>query len=78
MQYANESLGTDIQYDDGTREHTNLNHARWQPSYEGASATIGFTGVYNHHVPQDYDADEYFTVNNIMSFWCPKTHSDIY
>ena len=28
MQHADESLGTDVQYDDGTREHTNLNQAR--------------------------------------------------
>ena len=77
MQYATEELGTDIQYDDGTREHTNLNHTRWQPLYENASATIGFTGVYNHHIPRDDDADEYFTVHNVMASWCPKTHSDI-
>ena len=37
MQYPHDG-GHDIEYDDGCREHANLNHRRWKPIYESAHA----------------------------------------
>lgn len=76
MQYPTEALGTDIQYDDGTREHTILSHGQWRPLF-ARTDTIGFTGVYDHVIHMDDTGEEYFTIGNVMASWCPKTHTDI-
>ena len=49
MQYPNDG-GHDIEYDDGCREHTNLNHRKWKPVYE---ATHAVTALYTHMSHED-------------------------
>lgn len=75
MQYSHVDKGTDIEYDDGSREHTNLNHCRWKPIYDNTHAGIGYTGMYDRDIAYDWMSDDYF-IGNIAA-WCPKTHTDI-
>ena len=70
MQYPNDG-GHDIEYDDGCREHANLNHRKWKPVYE---ATHAVTALYTHMSHEDMQ-DGYFVYN--VAAWCPKTHNDI-
>ena len=70
MQYPHDG-GHDIEYDDGCREHANLNYRRWRPIYESTHAV---TALYANMTDADMQHGHF--VYNVAA-WCPKTHNDI-
>ena len=77
MQYASLHGGSDIEYDDGAREHADLNYRRWTPMYtDGDERKIAYAmSLLYDHIPDDInDSSGYFVC---QAQWCPKTHGDI-
>jgi transposase InsO family protein len=65
MQYAR-GKGTDVTYDDGNREHTDLNMCKWRPLYVDSSYHMAYSDA-----PAE-DACIY-----LMPAWTPKSHGEI-